>query len=251
MGEIYGRYFVSNGELLPAERFESGLVYEGNSIYEVLRIKEGIPVFFNQHFGRLMSSAILSGGDFNVIEEDIRNDIATLYANYPLKIANLKIVFNIKASICVRLLYYTAPLYPSEEDYRHGVKGILFKAERLNPGAKIINSQLRESINRALIQKSAYEALLVNNDGLITEGSRSNIFFVKGSGLVTAPDNFVLKGVTRDHLTAICREEGIELEYRCINANEISSFDASFMSGTSPIVLPFNSLEDHRFVVRK
>ena len=48
-----------------------------------------------------------------------------------------------------------------------------------------------------------------NNE--ITEGSRSNIFFLKDETLVTAPDNAVLNGITRKHILEICRENSIRL----------------------------------------
>ena len=90
----------------------------------------------------------------------------------------------------------------------------------------------------------------MNENNLITEGSRSNIFFLKGDTLVTAPDNVILNGITRKHILEICRENQIIVELACVKAKEISKFDAVFMTGTSPTLLPFYCIEDKFFNVR-
>jgi branched-chain amino acid aminotransferase len=84
---------------------------------------------------------------------------------------------------------------------------------------------------------------------MITEGSRSNIFFVKGEILVTAPDNLILNGITRKHILEICRNNYIPVELRCVDAGDISEYDSVFMTGTSPMVLPFNRIDDITFNV--
>ena len=96
------------------------------------------------------------------------------------------------------------------------MKGILFFAERKDPESKVINHKLRSSIYHKLIHEGGYEALLVNENNLITEGSRSNIFFLKGETLVTAPDNVILNGITRKHILEICRENKIKVEFACV-----------------------------------
>jgi branched-chain amino acid aminotransferase len=101
-----------------------------------------------------------------------------------------------------------------------------------------------------LILESGYEAILVNENNLITEGSRSNIFFLKGETLVTAPDNVILNGITRKHILQICYEHKISVELSCVSADDINDYDAVFMTGTSPMVLPFNCIGDKYFNVR-
>jgi branched-chain amino acid aminotransferase len=129
------------------------------------------------------------------------------------------------------------------------VKGILFFAERKDPESKVINHKLRSSIYHKLIVEGGYEAVLVNEHNLITEGSRSNIFFLKGKSLVTAPDNVVLNGITRKYVLQICDENEISVEFSCVDVNDIKNYDAVFMTGTSPMVLPFCCIGDSLFNV--
>jgi branched-chain amino acid aminotransferase len=100
------------------------------------------------------------------------------------------------------------------------------------------------AIYHRLILAGAYEALLVNEKNMITEGSRSNIFFLKGEVLVTAPDKLILNGITRKHILEICRLNNVKVEMRCVNAGDISEYDSVFMTGTSPMVLPFCRIDD-------
>jgi branched-chain amino acid aminotransferase len=97
--------------------------------------------------------------------------------------------------------------------------------------------------------EKGYEALLVNEEQLITEGSRTNIFFIRGEVLFTAPEHMILSGITRKHILAICAENEINVELSCARAGDIADYDAVFMTGTSPMLLPFNSIGLNRFNV--
>ncbi len=250
MNECYGKKFILNGEIRPAEAFDNSLVYEGDSVYEVLRMVQGSPAFFADHMERLEASVRLQGKQMLADGHSLKRMITALIRADRKKEANLKIVFNYNSGSDNLLVYFIQPIYPSAEQYRTGVKGILFFGERKNPASKVINHKLRTEIYHRLILEGAYEALLVNEDNLITEGSRSNIFFVKGKILVTAPDSLILNGITRKHILAICNMNQIKVEYSCVNTDDISDYDSVFMTGTSPIVLPFSSIDDKLFSVR-
>jgi branched-chain amino acid aminotransferase len=249
MNECFGKKFILNGELLPAEHFDNSLVYEGDSVYEVIRMVKGSPVFFDDHMERLYSSVKHQGRDMLADIPALRMAIITLTRAERKRETNLKIVFNYNNGSGNFLVYFTEPLYPSSEQYRRGVKAILFYAERKNPESKVINHKLRSEIYHRLILEGAYEAILVNEQNLITEGSRSNIFFLKGDILVTAPDNLILNGITRKHILQICSHEKIKAELRCVSVTDIEEYESVFMTGTSPMILPFCCIENKSFAV--
>ena len=250
MNECFGKKFILNGELQSCESFDNSLIYDGDSIYEVLRMVKGSPVFFDDHMERLSTSARLQRKKMLADASILKKDIINLTKSDRKKEVNLKIVFNYKKDSYNYIVYFIGPMYPSEEQYRKGVKGILFYAERKDPGSKVINHKLRSSIFHKLILDGAYEALLVNNNGQITEGSRSNIFFLKNNVLVTAPDDLILNGITRKHILEICRENNIKVRLAYVRAERITDFEAVFMTGTSPMVLPFCCIDDKYFSVR-
>ena len=250
MNECFGKKFVLNGNLESADIFDNSLVYEGDSIYEVIRMIKGSPVFFYDHMDRLETSVRLQKKKMLADTETLKKNIISLSKIEKKKEINLKIVFNYKNGEDNYLVYFIEPIYPSVEQYRNGVKGILFYAERKDPESKVINHKLRSSIFHKLILEGGYEAILVNEDGVITEGSRSNIFFLKDNTLYTAPDNMILNGITRKHVLDICAENDIPVKMVSLKTATLSDYEAVFMTGTSPMVLPFNSIDDKRFKVR-
>ncbi len=207
------------------------------------------PVFFHDHMERLESSVRNQKKDMAVDVGTIKKDIIKLTKTDRKKEVNLKIVFNYTNDSVNYLVYYIEPIYPSEKQYREGVNGILFHAERKDPGSKVINHKLRSSIFHKLILEGGYEALLVNEKGQITEGSRSNIFFMKNNTLVTAPDSVILCGITRKYILDICSERKIPVRKVCVNADCMADYEAAFMTGTSTIVLAFSRINDREFNV--
>jgi branched-chain amino acid aminotransferase len=230
--------------------YDNSLIYEGDSVYEVIRMVKGNPVFFNDHMSRLTASVRNQGKKMLADIPEIRRSIINLIRSEGKKNANLKIVFNYNGGSENYLVYLIEPTYPSPAQYRNGVKGILYHAMRKDPGSKVINHRLRSSIYHRLILENAYEAILVNHNGEITEGSRSNIFFLVGGKLVTAPDKYVLSGITRKYILEICIQEQINVEFRCVGLDEMGNFESAFMTGTSPLVLPFNAIGDTAFNVK-
>lgn len=249
MNECYGKRFILNGELQDADLFDQSLVYEGQSVYEVIRMVKGTPLFFNDHMERLSASLRLQGREQLADSSALKKSIIRLLRSDKKKETNIKIVFNFNNDTKNYLIYLIESIYPTAEQYRIGVKGVLFFAERKDPESKVINNKLRSAICSKLIHDSAYEALLVNEQNLITEGSRSNIFFLKGDILVTASEKVVLNGITRRQIIAICRDNGIKVEYKCVAVSDIADYEAVFMTGTSPMVLPFYCIGNLQFGV--
>jgi len=67
---------------------------------------------------------------------------------------------------------------------------------------------------------------------------------------LTAPDNSVLNGITRKHVIEICNEINIKIEYSFIAVKDIEKYDGVFMTGTSPMILPFSHVDDKLFKVK-
>jgi branched-chain amino acid aminotransferase len=211
---------------------------------------KGNPVFFYDHMDRLESSARIQQKEMLADIHVLKRDIINLVKTERRKDINLKIVFNYNQDSNNYLVYFIEPIYPSEDQYKKGVKGILFYAERKDPESKVINHKLRSSIYHKLILEGGYEALLVNENNQITEGSRSNIFFLKGDTLTTAPDDKILNGITRKYILDICRDTKIKVKFMCVPVDSLKDYDAVFMTGTSPMVLHFNCIGDINFNVR-
>ena len=108
--------------------------------------------------------------------------------------------------------------------------------------SEIVLRTSREDASR----QGAFEALLVDDEGLIREGSRSNFYIIKGNVLTTAPDDTVLDGVTRISVLRAARELGYSIEYRRPEIGEIFSADSSFISSTSMGAMPIKAVDGER-----
>jgi len=230
------------------------------AIYEVFRVVEGKPKFLNEHLLRLRNSAEILGITLWLSDQEIENRVKALIQQHSTDTGNVKLVF--ASEIANYILaesfsaFFIAHNYPTPEQYTKGVPTVLLHSERKTPNAKVFQSNLREQADNAIKQHNAYEAILVNTEGFITEGSKSNIFFVKGEAVFTSPLENVLPGVTRQKMVELCTTNHIILHEKAVSTNELASFDAAFITGTSPQVLPISNIENicfdvNNFILRK
>jgi len=245
--ECFGRYYILDGKIIPIEH-EAEIASGEVSFYEVIRTRKGVPLFFDDHMKRLKEGISTRYDLKDDITELITGGLDTLVRQEAFTEINVRITVSFIGQEYSVHICYIASSYPDEETFRHGVPLIFYRAERLDPGVKLLNNRLRVSVNEALTRKRAYEALLVNKEGFITEGSRSNVFFVNEEGILyTAPDSMVLPGITRKYIIDICRKEGYNLVFEAVKESYLQDFKSVFLTGTSPMVLPVKSIDNHLF----
>jgi branched-chain amino acid aminotransferase len=250
MAEFTREYFICNGLLKPVAEFGQCFAPTSRYIYEVFRVECGIPVFIEDHLERLWKTAELEKIELPFSMDEILSDISKLISANPNGDGNIKIFINLPAhSPVIRLLYFNPHQYPTVEQFQKGVFVSLFKAERENPNAKVMDVSLRRAAENTKIKESAYEVLLVDRDGYITEGSRSNVFFIKNEKLITPPVHTVLEGITRKHIMKLCLEHQIPVSEELVHHEDLKRMDAVFISGTSRRVLPVFSVNELTFNV--
>jgi len=105
-------------------------------------------------------------------------------------------------------------------------------------------------INSALAKTEAVlngfdEAIMLNNDGHVSEGSGENIVIIRGNKLITpAPSDNVLEGITLDTVLDLAqRELGLKVEARTIDRSELYVADEVFMTGTAAHVTPLLEID--------
>lgn len=241
---IKNDYYMFNDNIKNSCEFDGEFISKGRSLYEVIRIYKGIPLFFEKHMDRMFNSASISNLKLTFDNEKLKNIILKLIEINKVQFGNIKIVFNFCDNECNFYCYFIEHHYPGEKDYENGVSTILFKGERKNPNAKIMDVNFRESTEKAIKDNKAFEAILVDRNGNITEGSKSNIFMVKGQCVYTSPVEDVLPGITRDIIISIALKCGYEVKEERINYKDIKCMEGLFISGTSPKVLPINRVDD-------
>ncbi|MGE5515824.1 MAG: D-amino-acid transaminase [Bacteroidota bacterium] len=137
---------------------------------------------------------------------------------------------------------------PSAEAVEHGVSVVTRPDQRWKrPDIKTVGLLPNLLARQSAKEAAAYEAWLVNGDGIVTEGSATNAFIVaKDGALLTHPaDGAVLGGVTRTNVIALAQRQGIEVGERPFTVAEALSAREAFITGTTITVLPVVRIDGH------
>jgi branched-chain amino acid aminotransferase len=115
--------------------------------------------------------------------------------------------------------------------------------------AKIVGSYVNPAFSKSEAMLNGFdEALVLSDDGHISEGSAENIFVIRDGVLVTPPvSDDILEGITRGGIIEICAELGLPVVERSIDRSEIYIADEAFFCGTGAQISPIISV-DHRSV---
>lgn len=235
---------VLNNKIITKEETEKLL--NQTKIYEVIRVIDGKAIFLKEHFDRMNESIHLSGIKGSLCYEDFKSSAELLIKENPFKNLNIRVSY-FYDNKPFALFYFIESYYPAQEEFNEGVDTVTVKMERANPNVKSYQKEFKDKVTKIIEEQNAFEAILVNQDDTVCEGSKSNIFFVKGDKLVTSPDYAVLLGVTRSRVISVCEENLIEVEKRIIKFSELESFDGAFITGTSNDVLPIRSIDNIKF----
>jgi branched-chain amino acid aminotransferase len=120
---------------------------------------------------------------------------------------------------------------------RHHVNITMCKAKA---NGNYINSMLAL---REAVDAGAEEALLLDNEGYVAEGSGENVFLVRGDRIFTPDLTSCLDGITRATVFALAEELGYRIEEKRITRDEVYIADEAFFTGTAAEVVPIRELD--------
>ncbi len=247
MENIQGNTIILDGKLTDVSAYDPET--SAGMFYEVIRVMKGRLLFLEDHIERLRSSCEQAGvtGPGNQL---IREQVNHLVNYLSIKEGNVKPVIFRNWGEWHLCCYQVPHSYPTEKDYLFGVKTKTFSFERPDPTIKRWNDNFRNKVNAFIKEENIYEAILLNEQGKLTEGSRSNLFFLDHKGrIITAPKNFILPGITRKYVLQICGTLNIEAIETIISLEEAKLMSACFITGTSPKVLPVSQMDQITFDV--
>jgi len=247
--ECIGDFFLYNLQAYPVNDFNPDFLTSGRSLYEVIRVIQRKPLFLEEHLDRLQRSAELSQLDILPPRDTIIQSMKTLCDLNPQSDGNMKLIFRSLNNENDYILFYDCHKYPQSEEYARGVSAGIHHAERPDPNVKLVNMDLRKASRKQMQEGGYYEVILVNRENEITEGSRSNIFFISGNEVFTPPLSDVLPGITRQKIIDVCKKLHIPVHEKTIPLSSISSFESAFITATSPKVLPLRSIENTEYIV--
>jgi branched-chain amino acid aminotransferase len=247
MEKIRGNTLIHNGQPVASRGYNPPV--STGFYYEVVRYGARGFMFIDDHLDRLMQSCRKSR-EKCPDEALIRASLNQLVEKEPFREGNIKLVYYRSMEEAVVDCYFIPHRYPTHEEYSKGVVLKTFRFTRPDPTVKRWNDQFRSQVNQFIREEQIYEAILLNEEGFLTEGSRSNLFFVDAAEtIVTAPTGVVLPGITRKHVLRFCDSEKIPVREQLLRPEQTMNMSACFITGTSPKVLPVRMLDEMNFNV--
>jgi branched-chain amino acid aminotransferase len=241
-------YFSLNGEVKPAKEavvpLDNVEYSYGYGVYEAVRLDKGNLYFAEDHCRRLMHSAQVIELEHTFSTEFVLASINELLAKNQAETCNLKILLIGGRSKETANLYIMClnPLFPDRKLYQAGAHCITYDYERDFPAAKTLNMLPSYVAYRQAKQAGAYDALLINRSGCVTEGTRTNFFTIKDKIIFSPPASDVLPGVTRDKVLQTARADGFEIVETEIKLSDINQYEGAFLTSTSSKIMPLRSV---------
>ena len=250
------------GKLVPPEQarvpvLDRGFLY-GDSVYEVVRTYAGRPFELPRHLERMEKTARRIDLTLPPRETILRELQRTLdAAGNPESYARIVVTrgtgeFGLSPFLARgenRLVVIVRPLQqPPEEQYERGLQIAIAKTRRNSPLALDPALKTGNYLNNILALREAHEAgaddaILLDLQGRVTEGTTSNVFFVQRGVLVTPPLALgMLEGVTRAVFIHIAREEGFILREEAHGPEALAAADEVFLTSTLREAMPITSL---------
>lgn len=237
---------------------DRGFLY-GDSIYEVFRSYEGIPFLFDDHYERLLNSARLSMMNISQTKAEIIEAIQQtldkaciqpgedVYVRYQVTRGEGPVDLYPDPSLKTRLIIIVKPVPQwNPAFYSKGMKVAVTHLERnsvnsLDPnikGGNYLNNILALSEAKGL---GADDCVMLDAEGMVTECSNSNIWFVMNNQLVT-PEVGNLQGLTRKSLVELLTQTGEQDIERAIHYSELAYASECFVTSATREVMPVKSL---------
>lgn len=241
---LIGSQISLNGQLMAAACDQAKFCFEpaeSKMFYEVIRIEQQIPLFWEDHYDRLVRSI---DGAFPIPPTLYQDSLALIQAN-GIDGANLRVVLTADQTVIHEIPSY----YPTAQQMAQGVPTGILRWERQDPNVKVIHSDYKKAVADRFAAGGPFgqpfELLLCDHLGELTEGSRSNLFFIRGNQVLSAPDDRILKGITRKYVTRAIAAAGAELVIQMIDLDELQqgTVEAAFLSGSPIDLLPISSIE--------
>ncbi|MGO4887553.1 D-amino-acid transaminase [Anaerobacillus sp. MEB173] len=254
---FYNDNFVDiNDNVIPIQ--ERGHQF-GDGVYEVIRVYYGKPFLLKEHLDRLerSASAIELKLPFprtkiiEIIEEGLKRS----------NISEAEIYFQITRGIAPRQHHFPnisstfsmtirSAKKVDDQERKEGINVLLLDDVRwLNCYIKSLNLLPNVMAKQKAIANQCREAILVRN-GIVTEGSSSNVFVFKNGILYTHPaTNRILHGITRAKVIQLAKQQNINVKEQEFDVQFLQSANEVFITSTSVELLPVKKINDARLPI--
>ncbi|MBN1573559.1 MAG: branched-chain amino acid transaminase [Deltaproteobacteria bacterium] len=258
-----------DGKLIPWEEANVHILthtlHYGLGVFEGIRCykcSDGRSAIFRlrEHVDRLFGSAKISFIDIPYSEDDIAEAVIET-----LKVNNMEegyirpIVFigdgamgvhPQKNPIRTAIVVWKWGAYLGDDGLSKGirVKTSSFTRHHVNTSmtkSKTCGYYVNSILAKLEVTKAGYdEALMLDTEGYVSEGSGENIFIAKGNKIKTPPLTSILNGITRDAIITLAEELGYKMKEERFTRDELYTADEAFFTGTAAEVTPIREIDD-------
>lgn len=242
--------------------FDRGFLY-GDSVYEVTEVRNGKIGFLNEHLERLHNSALKMHMhlqfSYKELEEQIMKVAKKLhsagfercYIRLVVTRGEGEITLDPKAASKQNLIIIGKELAENPvEWYKKGVEVII--ASTLRNPVKSMDPNIKSGnyLNNILAYNEAkeagyFDAIMLNQDGNVTECTTSNLWIVKDGVFKTPPIAAgLLKGITRENVIKILGEQNIPFEETNITGSELKEADECFLTSSTKYLVPIVKIDN-------
>lgn len=215
----------------------------GYGVYENIRVTNNKIRYLDEHIDRLFISLRMLSIVSPFSQEQITKACEELNKQVADETYNLKIIL-IGGDSPELFILPLKPKFVDRKTYRDGAKVITVEYERYLPQVKSLNMLGSYLVYKQAQEVGAYDALLVDRNGAIPEGSRTNFYALKANVIYTAPDEKVLAGVTRKHILDFATQQGFSIEFETPKLQDLQKYDSLFISNTSSKLLPISQINN-------
>jgi branched-chain amino acid aminotransferase len=257
------QWIYLNGEFVTKENakvsvFDHGFLY-GDGIFEGIRIYDGNIFRCKEHLDRLYDSAKSIMLDVPLSYEEMQAALVETLRKNDMRDGYIRLVVSrgpgnlgLDPTRCpkawVIIIVDQLSIYP-EEAYRNGLRSISVSQRRNIPDALSPKVKSLNYLNNILVKIQSNlagvgEAIMLNAQGYVAEGSSDNIFIVK-RGVVYTPPTYVgaLEGVTRGAIIDLCGRLGYTLKEEPFTLHDVYTADEVFFTGTAAEVIAVREVD--------
>ena len=240
--------------------FDHGFLY-GEGVYETLRTYDQRLFLFDRHARRLRRSAHMIALDLPFTDEYLLGAINQTMARAGLADEAYvrvlvtrgvgELTYDPKATPTHTLVIIVKPqVDPPAAAYRDGVGVAIVDIVRNHPGS--VNPKIKSNnlMNNALamqeaLRRGAFEGVMRNYRGELTECTTANLFIVKDGVVLTPPlDAGLLPGITREFIFEIGEANGISVREAALRDDDLYGADEAFLTSTTREAVPIVTVDD-------
>ncbi|RSL32595.1 branched-chain-amino-acid transaminase [Salibacterium salarium] len=232
--------------------FDHGFLY-GDGVFEGIRVYNGNVYKLEEHLIRLYNSAksIMLEIPYTmdemteiIVETLKKNELSDAYIRLVISrgVGNLGLDPASCSSPQIVVIAEELAIYP-KEFYDNGLDIITVATRRNSPDVLSPKVKSLNYLNNILVKIEASlagvsEALMLNNEGYVAEGSADNIFILRGGVLFTPPGYIgALEGITRQAIVELADELGYDLREEPFTRHDVYTADEVFLTGTAAEVI--------------